>query len=103
MGLIGEGSRCGDTSGSPDDASAGRGVPRREDRALLIGRAEFTDDRSGPRTAHLAFVRSQHAHARIEAVDTTPAATLDGVLGVFTWGDLEQYEDGGWTTGTVGR
>jgi len=66
----------------------GRPVLRREDRKLLKGRGQFVDDIELPRLAHLAFVRSPHAHARIRAIDTTAARALPGVLGVFTGQDL---------------
>ncbi len=70
------------------EALVGSGVSRREDRALLTGRATFTDDRSKPGTVHLAFCRSDHGHARIESIDVSAARALDDVLAVYTWDDL---------------
>jgi carbon-monoxide dehydrogenase large subunit len=71
-----------------EDALVGADLERREDRALLTGRAEYTDDVQHPDTAHLAFHRSQYAHARIEAIDASAAEAIGGVRGVFTWEDL---------------
>ncbi|WP_290813588.1 xanthine dehydrogenase family protein molybdopterin-binding subunit, partial [Halovivax sp.] len=66
----------------------GSGVSRREDRALLTGEASYTDDQTAPGMAHLAFVRSERGHARIDAVDPSAARDVDGVLAVYTWDDV---------------
>ena len=42
-------------------------VPRNEDARLLTGRARFVDDVQLPGMLHVAFVRSEYAHARIIA------------------------------------
>ena len=75
--------------GESDDSLVGSSVTRREDEALLTGRAEFTDDLGTPETTHLAFVRSEVAHARIEGIDAAEAAESEGVLGVYAWPDIE--------------
>ena len=67
----------------------GEGQQRREDEALLTGRSRYVDDVDAPGMVHLAFVRSEHGHARIEGIDRSAAAAMDGVLGVFTWDDVE--------------
>jgi carbon-monoxide dehydrogenase large subunit len=41
-----------------------------------------------PRTLHVAFVRSTHAHARIVGIDTTAARAAAGVAAVVTAADL---------------
>ena len=64
----------------------GRAMPRFEDRRLVAGRGRFADDAAAPGQAYAAFVRSPHAHARIECIDTT-AAQLPGVLAVITAAD----------------
>ncbi|WP_255169617.1 xanthine dehydrogenase family protein molybdopterin-binding subunit [Natrononativus amylolyticus] len=79
-------------SGDRVRKTAGEPVARREDEALLTGRAEYTDDLDRPGTVHLVFVRSDHGHARIEGIDTEAAAELEGVLGAYTWADLEASE-----------
>src|SRR5262249_59100159 len=45
----------------------GRSVPRPNLARLTRGRAQFVSDMTLPRMAHVAFVRSPHAHARIAA------------------------------------
>ncbi|MEF8851741.1 MAG: xanthine dehydrogenase family protein molybdopterin-binding subunit [Haloarculaceae archaeon] len=71
-----------------DDRLVGQGITRREDRALLTGNTRYTDDISVPGMTHVAFVRSDRAHARVEGIDTARAETMDGVLAVYTWDDL---------------
>jgi carbon-monoxide dehydrogenase large subunit len=67
---------------------SGRAVRRIEDAGLLAGAGTFTDDFSMSGQSHLAFLRSPHAHARIVAIDTSPALAIPGVLAVLTGADL---------------
>ncbi len=67
----------------------GEPVRRVEDRRLLTGAGRFTDDLSFPGQVHAAFVRSPHAHARIEAIETAAAKAVPGVLAVLTGRDYE--------------
>ncbi len=62
-----------------------------EDARLLTGRARFVDDVQLPGMLHVAFVRSEYAHARIRAVDVTAARARPGVLAVYTAADLGDY------------
>ena len=67
---------------------------RREDEALLRGRGTFIDGLRVPElegACFAAFVRSTIAHATITSIDTTEAAALDGVVGVFTASDLDVW------------
>jgi carbon-monoxide dehydrogenase large subunit len=63
-------------------------VKRREDPALLLGRARFMGDLALPGLLTVAFARSPHAHARIVEVDTREARALPGVHAVVTGADL---------------
>jgi len=67
----------------------GQAITRREDQRLLTGTGQYLDDMSLPNEAHVAFVRSPHAHARIVSVDTSTAKSAPGVLGVFTGAQLK--------------
>src|SRR2546430_8933027 len=40
---------------------------------------------------HVAFLRSQHAHARLTSVDASAARARPGVVAVYTAGDLGDY------------
>jgi carbon-monoxide dehydrogenase large subunit len=66
----------------------GRSVPRPNLRRLTQGRAQYVSDVVLPRMAHVAFVRSPHAHARIAHVDTAAAKKAAGVIAVVTGPDL---------------
>ncbi|MCX8255963.1 Carbon monoxide dehydrogenase [Beijerinckiaceae bacterium RH CH11] len=69
----------------------GRSVPRPNARRLTQGAGRFTDDLpTSPRTVHVAFVRSPHAHARIVAVHTDDARRAEGVVEVATGADLAE-------------
>jgi len=67
---------------------SGKSVPRVEDEALLTGAGRFVDDFSLPGQAYVCFLRSPHAHARIEAIDTGAAAGMPGVVAIITGEDL---------------
>lgn len=79
--------------GNPDRPNSyiGRTVPRPNAPRLTEGRGRFVDDIVLPRMLHVAFVRSPHAHARIDAIDSTAALELPGVRRVFTGADLAQH------------
>ncbi|MDQ4078877.1 MAG: xanthine dehydrogenase family protein molybdopterin-binding subunit [Chloroflexota bacterium] len=66
----------------------GSAIKRREDPRLIVGEAQFLDDVRLPGMLHAAILRSPYAHARIKSVDTSKAAELPGVVGVFTGQDF---------------
>jgi aerobic carbon-monoxide dehydrogenase large subunit len=66
----------------------GASIKRTEDPRLLSGTGGFADDRQIPRVQHVAFRRSEHAHARIVAIDSAAASRAPGVIAVFTADDL---------------
>ena len=67
----------------------GQRLRRREDDKFLKGCGRFVDDIEPAGTAHIAFVRSPHAHARIRGIDSAAAAALPGVLRVLTAADWQ--------------
>ena len=67
---------------------SGHAVQRIEDPALLAGAGRFTDDVRVEGEAHLAFLRSPYAHARIVSIDTDAARAMPGVLAVYTGAEL---------------
>jgi carbon-monoxide dehydrogenase large subunit len=77
---------------------AGQRVPRIEDKRLLTGQGQFVDDVQLPGMAHLCFVRSPFARARISGVEVAEAAALPGVLAVYTAADLNPGAREQWHT-----
>jgi CO/xanthine dehydrogenase Mo-binding subunit len=66
----------------------GRSVTRPNARRLAQGRGQFVDDIVLARMAHVAYLRSPHAHARIVSIDATRAAAMPGVIRVATGADI---------------
>ncbi|MCA3322953.1 MAG: xanthine dehydrogenase family protein molybdopterin-binding subunit [Roseomonas sp.] len=67
---------------------SGQAVRRLEDGPLLAGAGRFTNDEALPGQAHLVFLRSPHAHARIMSVDTSAARAMPGVVAILTGEDV---------------
>src|SRR5215471_6874942 len=66
----------------------GRSVRRVEDFRFLTGRGRYADDFTLPGQARAHVLRSPHAHAVIERIETAAVREGSGVLGVFTETDL---------------
>src|SRR5262245_50488524 len=66
----------------------GKTVPRPNLDRLLQGRGLYVSDLDLPRMAHVVFLRSPHAHARIVAIDARAAMSMPGVIGVVTGREL---------------
>jgi carbon-monoxide dehydrogenase large subunit len=66
----------------------GRAVPRPNLKRLTEGRGQYVSDVVLPRMAHVAFVRSPHAHARIVSIGTAAAKKAPGVIAVVTGAEL---------------
>ena len=62
----------------------GKTVPRPNLDRLLQGRGLYVSDMELPRMAHVAFVRSPHAHAKIGKIDASAAKRQPGVIAVVT-------------------
>ncbi len=63
-------------------------MKRREDRALVTGRGQFTADIPLDGALHVAFVRSDVATGRIARIECDTASALPGVVAVRTAADL---------------
>ncbi|MGA8955367.1 MAG: xanthine dehydrogenase family protein molybdopterin-binding subunit, partial [Pseudolabrys sp.] len=66
----------------------GRSVPRPNLRRLTQGRGQYVSDVALPRMAHVAYVRSPHAHARIVKITSGAAKKAPGVIAVVTGAEL---------------
>ena len=62
----------------------GKRVQRNEDPRLLTGQALFVDDVDLAGMLHVAFLRSDYAHARLKSIDISAAQKRPGVVAVYT-------------------
>ena len=69
----------------------GERFTRNEDARLLRGLALFVDDVHLDGMLHVAFLRSDYAHARLISIDTAAAHARPGVVAVYTADDLGAY------------
>lgn len=66
----------------------GASVRRKEDNRFLIGKGNYTDDINVAGQTYAYFVRSPHAHATLNGIDTSAAEKAPGVVAVLTGDDL---------------
>ena len=76
----------------------GARVQRLEDPRLLAGRGRYVDDRQPQGTLHVAFRRSDQAHARIAGIEVSEALQVPGVIGIYRLQDLQGLERPGLAT-----
>ncbi|MCL2582478.1 MAG: xanthine dehydrogenase family protein molybdopterin-binding subunit [Streptosporangiales bacterium] len=73
-------------------AEVGKARVRKEDARLITGQTNWTDNITLPGLAHVAFLRSPHAHARITRVDVSEARNAPGVFAAFTGQDVKDEQ-----------
>src|SRR3984957_2438728 len=66
----------------------GKVVPRPNLARLMQGRGLYVSDMDLPRMAHVVFVRSPHAHAKIIGIDSAEAKRSSGVIAIVTGEEL---------------
>ena len=66
----------------------GAAARRAEDERFLTGRGRYLDDLALPRQAWSCVVRSPHAHAEIDAIETEAALAMPGACAVYTAADF---------------
>ena len=66
----------------------GQSIKRTEDARFLTGQGVFLDDVNDAGQAWAHVVRSPHAHAAINRIDTKAAENIPGVLGIYTHTDM---------------
>ena len=59
-------------------------ITRREDPRFLTGQGRYAENTAPRDAAAVLFMRSPHAHARIDRIDTTEALALPGVIAIYT-------------------
>ena len=71
----------------------GRDAVRQDARERVRGEARYTADIQLPGMLHTAVLRSPHAHARVKAIDLSPALAMPGVHGALGPGDAKGLEE----------
>jgi carbon-monoxide dehydrogenase large subunit len=66
----------------------GQKVKRTEDPRLIQGISHYVDDIKLADTLHVAILRSPHAHARINSINTDAAKSAPGVVAIYTGEDI---------------
>ena len=66
----------------------GASTKRKEDYRFLTGAGQYTDDINQPNQTYAVFLRSPHAHAKINSIDTSAAKASPGVVAIYTGADL---------------
>ncbi|QQK74721.1 xanthine dehydrogenase family protein molybdopterin-binding subunit [Salicibibacter cibarius] len=61
----------------------GKNIKRKEDYRLLSGNSQFVADMQEPGMAEALFVRSEHAHAKLNKIDISKAENMGGVYSVI--------------------
>jgi aerobic carbon-monoxide dehydrogenase large subunit len=70
----------------------GESIKRKEDARFLRGKGSYLDDHVLPDMLHMAILRSPHAHARINSIDTSAASGMPGVIAVVTGELMAQHK-----------
>ncbi len=73
----------------------GQPMLRKEDAKLLAGQGTYIDNQTMAGMVWMEVVRPPYVHATIDRIDTSAAAAVPGVIGVFTAADLEDSFPGG--------
>lgn len=68
----------------------GTPVMKKDSMSLVTGKPVYTDDIAPKDCLIVKVLRSPHAHAWIEEIDTSRAETVPGIEAVFTWKDCPQ-------------
>lgn len=72
----------------------GTDVRRTEDLRFITGAGRYVDDHSLPGQCHARFVRSPYAHAIVAGIDVKQAASMPGVIAVFTGAQMREAKVG---------
>ncbi|MBM3136005.1 MAG: aldehyde oxidase, partial [Chloroflexi bacterium] len=72
----------------------GQALPRLDAWDKVTGQARYPADFSLPGMLHAKVVWSEHPHARVRRIDTSPAEAAPGVVRVITYRDVPVNEYG---------
>lgn len=66
----------------------GKGIIKKDAEALLSGKPVYTDDLAPENCLIIKLLRSPHAHALIEEINTDTALKVPGIEAIFTYKDV---------------
>lgn len=70
--------------------AVGKCIPKKDSDQLLLGKPVFMDDIIPKNCLIVKLLRSPHAHAIIEEINTAAAMKVPGIVAVYTWKDVPQ-------------
>ena len=70
--------------------SVGKPIRKKDSMQLLLGQAKYTADLAPQDCLTVKLLRSPHANAIVEEIDTTAALKVDGIEAIYTWKDVDQ-------------
>ena len=70
--------------------TVGRGVRKKDAMQLLLGKPAYVDDVTPSDCLVVKVLRSPHAHALIEEINTAIACKVPGIVAVYTYKDVPQ-------------
>ncbi len=68
--------------------AVGKCIPKKDSDQLLLGKPVFMDDIIPKDCLIVKLLRSPHAHAIIEEINTAAAMKVPGIVAVYTWKDV---------------
>ena len=71
-----------------DYKSINQPVRKKDAMQLLLGKPVYTDDITGRDALVVKILRSPHANAMVEEIDTSAAKLVPGVVDIYTWEDV---------------
>ncbi|HNS34703.1 MAG TPA: molybdopterin-dependent oxidoreductase, partial [Mesotoga sp.] len=68
----------------------GKSMKKVDGLAIVRGKPAYTPDYDMPDALVVKLLRSPHAHAIIRSIDSSQALSIPGVVGIFTYQDVER-------------
>ena len=68
--------------------SINKSIRKKDSMQLLLGKPVYTDDVTPKDALVVKILRSPHANAIVETINTTAAKMVPGVVDIYTWEDV---------------